>query len=515
MGFASRKLLAKSRNVEVVPPTSGDLYWGDAVLLLHADKSNNQTNNSFLDSSTNNFTITRNGTPTQGSFTPFLNNYIYDPLIHGGSAYFNGTTDYLSVPDNDAFHLTGDFTIEAWVYQTSSKTATIIGQWGNPGVNQQSYIFRIDTNGKLSFAYADSPTTGVNSTPSSSGITYNSWNHVAFVRSGNTVRYYINGVQDSVTNTVSISFINASYPHHIGLTGSAAGTYFNGYISNLRIVKGLAVYTSNFTPPTSPVTLTSNGGATPSTAPTSGQVSLLCDFTNAGIFDSTKKNNLITAGDAKVSNAVVKYGSGAMYFDGAGDVLYVPHSNNLIFGSSDFTIEFWVYHTNISGTYRTIFSKRPTTSAAGGYKGIVIDLYNGNYNINITFNGSTWAINPGNITPAVLNTWEHIALVRSGSTFTFYKNGVNLYTTTNSGTIFDDTVSRVTIGADSESTTYYMNGYLDDLRITKGVARYTSNFTPPGPLPDGPLTALATTLELNDFSGYIVQEDSSYILLDT
>ena len=417
--------------------------------------------NRFVDNSSNNFTITVNGTPSVSLESPFKSTSVYSPSVNGGSGYFNGTTDYLDC-GTAVLNTTGDFTIECWIYVTggSGTYRNIIGQYIYATPNRTN--FGIATDNKLSWSTIGSTTElqSVNIIPT------NVWTHVSIVRNGsgtNNVSMYVNGiVQGSYTDTDNFAQTNT----WIGQGQTFSNGLFVGYISNLRITN-TAVYTSNFTPPTSPVTAVAN-------------TALLCNFTNAGIFDSAKKNNLVTAGDAKVSNAVTKFGSGAMYFDGTGDVLYAPHSNNLVFGSSDFTIETWVYHTDISGTYRTIFSKRPSTTAAGGgYKGIVFGLYNGNYDIYITFNGSTWAINPGNITPAVLNTWEHIALVRSGSTFTFYKNGVNLYSATNSGTIFDDTASRATIGADSEATAYYMNGYLDDFRITKGVARYTSNFTPP------------------------------------
>ena len=507
MGFASRKLLAKSKSVEVAPPTSGDLYWGDAVLLLHADKSNNQTNNSFLDSSTNNFTITRNGTPTQGSFTPFLNNYIYDPLIHGGSGYFNGTTDYLTSSSTTISNFgTNPFTVECWVYKTGTNTGSIYD--GRPtGSASSGFNLSVNANNTINVIVGSSYVF-----TSTATMNLNSWNHIAVSRlntSTNGCSLYLNGVNIG-TFTFSTNIDNG-----FNVIGAVSYTPvgnapWNGYISNFRVTKGAALYTSNFTPPTSPVTLTSNGGATPSTAPTSGQVSLLCDFTNAGIFDSTKKNNLVTVGDAKVSNAVVKYGSGSMYFDGTGDYLQIDTLTNSGFNftsSDNFTLECWFYASVLSPTtFSTLFGCHDGTNINSWGVYVRTD--------GVTIYASAGRDGGGGTIST--NTWYHFAASRNNGLLKVFLNGNEVASVTRNIN-YTNTQNRFCVARDAGPVINngFFTGYIDDLRITKGVARYTSNFTPPGPLPDGPLTALATTLELNDFSGYIVQEDSSYILLDT
>ena len=103
-----------------------DPYFKNTTLLLHADNvSNSAQNNTFLDSSSNAFAITRNGNTTQGSFTPFSKAAGY------WSNYFDGTEDYLSAANNTAFTLTNDFTIEAYV-----KTATQSSYDGIVSLNQ-------------------------------------------------------------------------------------------------------------------------------------------------------------------------------------------------------------------------------------------------------------------------------------------------------------------------------------------------------------------------------------------
>ena len=87
-----------------------DAYFKYVSLLLNTTSTNGAQNNTFLDSSTNAFSVTRNGDTTQGSFNPYMPTGYW-------SGYFDGAGDFLSVPDDAAFLLTGDFTVEAWIYQ--------------------------------------------------------------------------------------------------------------------------------------------------------------------------------------------------------------------------------------------------------------------------------------------------------------------------------------------------------------------------------------------------------------
>lgn len=453
-----------------------DPNFENVSLLLHGDGTNGAQNNTFLDSSTNNFTITRNGTPTQGSFSPYGNSW---------SNYFNGTTDYLYVPDNDAFHLTGDFTIEGWVYQTASKDVTIVGQWG--GGSEQSFIFRIEATGKLSFAY-DLGSGGINAAQSSSSIIYNSWNHVAFVRSGSTVRYYINGVQDSVTNTVSGAFRNAAQPIVIGLYNTLVNTYFNGYISNLRFVKGTALYTSNFTPPTSNLTAVAG-------------TSLLTCQSNRFI-DNSSNNFTITANGTPsvqlnspfnpTSEYSITANGGSGYFNGINNFLTVPSNNVFSFGTGDFTVEYWAYYPSFSNTNgKTIIDSRPL--------GINGNYWNTGLN-NTGMPGFTTMTSGGvtlSATQSYPNQWIHIAATRNSGTLRLFINGTQV--AISSGNVDNISSSGLAIGANAFRGTApdtYFGGNISNLRIIKGTALYTSNFTPP----TSPVTAVANTSLLCNFT---------------
>jgi hypothetical protein len=459
MSFHSRKLLFGSDFT--------DPYWNNVSLLLHGDgigsTPNGQQNNTFLDSSANNYAITRNGTPTQGSFSPYaLNGVAYSPTLHGGGAYFNGSTDYLTAPSsNNLAFGTGDFTVECWYYPLdNTRPYPSVLELGIQG-NSQSAGFLF--SGLTPFMYS-----GVFYNPASNSVSLNQWNHVVWQRTSGIFKMFVNGIGSSTvsfTNNLTLpSQVSIAYP--AGSNPGGTANSLNGYISNLRITKGAALYTSNFTPPTSPVTLTSNGGATPSTAPTSGQVALLCDFTNAGIFDNTKKNVLTTVGNARVSTSIVKFGTGSMYFDGTGDYLTLPSNNNFAFGTGDFTVEFWMYPT----------ANTPWITLCGTQPAAITDP--AGWNITIT-NGSPeiafWS--NAQFVPAtiILNQWNYVSVTRSGTTLRMFINGTIANSTTNSQNF---TYNQLGVGCTGVGIQPY-NGYIDDLRITKGVARYTANFTPP------------------------------------
>ena len=410
--------------------------------------------NRFIDNSTNNFTITASGSPSVQRFNPFGASTAYSTSVIGGSGYFQsvGSFQYLQVANNTALQFgTGDFTVEGWFYMTgatfSNNCLFSIGYY-NSGM-----LLRYVAAGTDSFYFNNA---GYNWNPSTN-FRLNQWNHVAVVRNGTTVSIYVNGTSVfSVTNSSSLAQSTAT---SIGTaTHDTNNECCLGYISDFRMVKGTAVYTSNFTPPTAPLTAITN-------------TSLLTNMTNGAIFDNAMMNDLETVGNAQISTSVVKYGTGSMYFDGAGDYLVSnsASTNLYAFGTGDFTIEFWIY-TNSSGTY-TVYDSR-----ASGANDLSPTIYLNSNAVTFFTNGSD-RINGGTLTNA---TWNHIALARSGTSTKLFLNGTqtgSTYTDTNN---YINSSSRPFIGAGSiVAGQNPLNGYIDDLRITKGYARYTTTFTPP------------------------------------
>ena len=417
--------------------------------------------NYFVDNSGNNFTVTAAGTPSAQPFSPFAPTAAYSTGANGGSMYFDGTGDYLNLATNTAYNFgTGDFTIEAWIYCSSTGTQAILDTRTTDAL--QAYIFYTGSQ-KIAFIYSASSVT------SASTYSLNTWNHVAVTRASGTIRLFINGVLDANTATYSSAIDASAFPSIGGGRSTGAsivnGYYYNGYISNLRVVKGTAVYTATFTPPTAPLTAITN-------------TSLLLSGTNAGILDNAIKNNLETVGSAQVSTGVVKYGTGSMSFNGTTDYLYVPFTPQYIFGTSNWTVEFWVNATSIANgpTFLELNSEN-----TGGFGSIRIAVSSGGAIYLLCSTGGAW-INTSTTAAGAMTTgsWYHIAAVRNGSTFTLYVNGTSGLTYS-SASALSNAGTYSFIGCDYSSNTpqSLFSGYIDDLRITEGVARYTANFTPP------------------------------------
>lgn len=412
--------------------------------------------NRFRDASSNNFAITKAGDTSVTAFSPFvLAPPGYDTTVNGGSAYFDGNGDGLTAPNNAAFNLgSGDFTLECWVYNTEVGTnCGYAGIWGGGYI-----LYREATTYRF---YYGGPS-GSPLTPSIAAVA-NAWTHLAIVRNGTTLSFYVNGVLGGSTSvsTTAISF--SGQPFGIGAnfeTGSV-GYPFTGYMANLRLVKGTAVYTAAFTPPTTPPTAVSG-------------TSILCNFTNAGIFDAAMKNDMETVGNAQVSSAQAKFGTTSAYFDGSGDYLSMPSSPSLILGSSNFTAEAWFYAPSTVSSTQQIMGSWDGSSTLSWTVGL------GATNKVLFVISTTGAYNPAFdiISTATFSTgtWNHLAFVRNGSAFNLYLNGVSVASLTNSSALYSYPQG-TKIGGNTNSQ--WFNGYLDDVRITNGVARYTANFTPP------------------------------------
>ncbi len=410
--------------------------------------------NRFIDNSANNFTITRNGDVRVTKEAPFLPTAAYSTSVIGGSGYFDGTGDYLTAPSSTAFNFgTGDFTVEAWINpSTVSGTKAIMGifQGGVGGW----YFGMNGASLRFSSGLADYD---------AGTLVANVWSHVAATVSGGNLRMFINGVQVNTTTNVSAQNFNFTNSLWVGNINTAGWT-FTGYISDPRVVKGTAVYTAAFTPPTAPLTAITN-------------TSLLLNFTNAGIFDNAAENNLETVGNAQISTSVKKYGTGSLAFDGNGDGLVAQAGQNLNLSTGNFTVEGWVYATsNSDGVVASVSNGTAITSPTQLTWAIYFS--SGSLIGRIYIGGSF--INVGTPPAVSTATWTHFALVRNGSVFTFYVNGTSAGTYTASSALNSGSDWKLGVGSIVNDTSAgYLNGYIDDLRITKGVARYTANFTPP------------------------------------
>ena len=390
---------------------------------------------SITDASSNNYTISANGgvsantynvprLPTDTStvvnvLTPYGDtkwDYV-TPFSagEGGSVYFDGTGDYLSILNSYDVG-TADWTIEFWVYVSDLPDHRGVFQIGK---NTAALCAMIYTDGKIKLIENDQAVVF----ESNSSLSVNTWYHIAFTNndSSNTQKLYINGIQESNTGSKSTAFNFGEKTSIIGgrWYSSAFQKPFKGYISNFRLV--------------------------------------------AGSFPHT-----ITSAPA----------GGSTLFDGSGDNLIVPStgtSNDLVLGTNDFTIEFWMkFPSNIQGViidFRSGHALSPMLvfNSAGNLR-----LYaNDGYRITCD------AITTG--------SWHHYACVRSSGSTKIYLDGVadnETYSDSN-----NYTGNKVYIGKHNANTGNDMDGYISNLRIVIGTAVYTSNFT----VPNAPLTAITNT----------------------
>lgn len=177
-------------------------------------------------------------------------------------------------------------------------------------------------------------------------------------------------------------------------------------------------------------------------------------------------------GNAAISTAQKKFGTGSMVFDGDGDFYSAVDSADFEMGAGDFTMDLWVYPTSVTGNAGIV--GKGDSSAYGSF---LIYRGAGTYYFFATSATGSWTICAISMGTATINTWTHLAIVRNGSTFTSYNNGVAQTTCSSSGTLLDDATA-LFIGKQYTGGVYFA-GYLDEVRISKGIARWTANFTPP------------------------------------
>ena len=195
--------------------------------------------------------------------------------------------------------------------------------------------------------------------------------------------------------------------------------------------------------------------------------------------DLSNQNHTVTVNGAQISSAQSKFGGTSLLLDGSNDYLSIGGSEwNSNLNSGDFTVEFWI-RLDTLGDSRIITNYNGSNgwgvamwSGGGGTNYFDGYWYNGSWQYLQYDHGSA-----SHTTPSV-DTWYHLAFVRNGNDWSLYLNGTAEYTRTVSGSITSSSLGALELGRRYDGT-QYVDGYIDDLRITKGLARYTSNFTPP------------------------------------
>jgi hypothetical protein len=410
------------------------------------------------------------------------------PGILGVSAgYFDGTGDYLTIPDSADWDFgSDDFTIDLWINTVDEPGVfgTLIDRWDS-SANKRAFSLELTSSYKIGFYYTyDGGSGAVESISSDSAVNDGVWHHVAIVRDGdNDLTMYIDGVaQADSDNLAANSLYATNIELGIGIVAVDHLYPYTGYMDEVRISKGVARWTSGFTPSTSNYTSDANtklllhmdGGA--------GSVA----FTDSGNTTHTVTANgdavqvtghVVTAnGNAKTENTQKKFGVTSGYFNGTGDYLTIPDSVDWTFGTDPFTIDMWIYantitstdvlvstYTNTPGEFE-IFHNSANKIKCGFHYASAIDYF--------VEQPDTYSI----------NTWTHVAVVRENTTtIKLYIGGVLKDTeTVPADMVVNAPAAGLRVGSlDAGGISWPYTGYIDELRISKGIARWISNFSVP------------------------------------
>ena len=385
-----------------------------------------------------------------------------------GSVQF-GNDNALKLSANSDFDLTSnDFTMEAWVYLMSVESFQTLLMYTVDGTEDDtSFQFDI-TSTQLRFVGYVSNSSVVKG--SNFSFESGTWYHVAATRTNDLIRLFVDGNLigthgfTSTIDTEGSAELNIGYRNN---NGTMDREVF-GHLTNIRIVKGTALYTSNFKPSMRELEVV------PDT------VLLCCQSKTDASLEKTGKTitvlgsasaNEITPG---ILTPVAKSGggsaiTGSVEFTSTTDALVLSAGTDFAYGTGDFTIEAWIQPQGINGgETKAIF----TQSQSGN--DYIIFKVDSDKAIKATFGSTT--VSGGTVE---VGSWHHVAVTRASNTVKIFVNGVASAGTTVS-TDFSDTTRNPTIGQYTHaygSIEYY--GFISNFRINKGTALYTADFIPP------------------------------------
>lgn len=472
----------------------GDPYWNSVVLLAHFD----------------NDSIDMKGHTPAGAYTLSAAQSVFG----GGSLSLNGTNQSLTFSSTGTdLLLTGPFCIEAFVWTTAYATAVLMA------ANESSYGWWIylpyNASTAWSFNFVD--TSGAPKTLTGNAgalLQLNTWYHLAVSWDGTKYRMFQNGkLVGTLTSDSAIQFAAATTSSVI-IGARNATARLSGYVDEVRITNGVARYTGNFTVPAqafpeSPPQLSGtivDAQGNPVSRPVAAYKRSTMALASAGVSDETTGAFQLAAYDDtphmvvalpvkgdpfwdKVvllmhmdstplveakgrsafrnggvrSSTQSKVGGYSAYFSGSYDYLsFSPHSD-FNFKAGDFTIEFYVYFSTVADALLIGFSNVFNAPVA-------VQCYSGQLRF--------YCLNSALVfkTGVMANTWYHVAIARKGVVFRCFCDGVLTASRLDYRAVGDSS-GAIDIGG-FYSAAGNLNGYIDELRITKGIARYTTDFTP-------------------------------------
>lgn len=453
-----------------------DIYWNAVILLTKFENTWNDISPGARiggpQGSTNMLTTTD---AKFGSYSTRFFGANDDMIVYGPTAISEPTA------------LPGPFTLEGWVKPLSNRLQAVFGQYDGTTVSATAVIVRLTASGYVQFEVKNNFTAITTSaTATTTQVTLNQWHHIACTRDGsNVIRLFVDGILQDATGTDGRTLTGDLDRLVIGgqRNGTLRYNLFDGYIDEVRFTKGFARYISSFTPP---ITEFPTVGQVLVVTPDASysNVSLLlpiADFgTNTFLDFSATPKTVSVFGNSRASDDQYKWYGFSGYFDGSGDYLTVPYSSAFDWWASDFTVECWIYVNSLGTTSYIqavnnipvlIGNASPSNNTNYWSFGPVstghIALYYWSGSMNIVTSTNT----------LTASSWNHIALVKTSAGINLFINGVGFPSPVAiNGTPLSSSSWPLAIGQINGRS---IDAYMNDLRITSGVARYTTTFTPP------------------------------------
>jgi len=439
----------------------------DYYTKLCLDMDGPDTSTTFLDSSLFNQSVAANGNAQVDTA---------QQKFGTGSLLLDGSGDYLSATDNNGFNLAGNnWTIDFWVRLASNSTyQTFVSQ--DAGSVSRACSFDFINDGKLQFYFYNLSDSVIAQYQTTSAPTMNTgtWYHVEYARSGNNAYIFLDGTSLALTTLTAFSGSLPDYTSSLYI-GAFRGTanYLNAHVDEFRFTNGVVRHTSDFTPATEAYSLTTAGIDDDTAA------CIHWDGTDGStaFYDDSPNNYTVTAyGDAQIDTAQKKFGTGSLLLDGTGDYAGLPSAAGLS-GAGDFVVDCWSRFNSLPASF-TIAGQWDNNQ--NSWLLLPVPILNSFYFYYSTNGSGSYTTLTFAWTPSV-DTWYHIAIVRSGSNLYAFIDGTQIGTTKNIGTAsLHSSSDIVNIGAHKSGTLEAMDGWIDEFRISKGTDRgWTSDFTPP------------------------------------
>lgn len=473
----------------------GDPNWGNVVLACRFNGEG------FIDKSPSKNVITPSGSAV---ITTAQSNF------GGASLSLTSGSALISSPDFDFG--TGDFSIAFWVYPLANYGSILSLKYA-PGNTELHFSVEYDA-GKISVG-----SNSTDQTSPTSSVPIGAWTYVTASRRSGSMYLSIGGtVYGPYSIGLSGAISTLAYGIKLGGIDRWGTGPFSGYIEDLVITKGVDPYTATFTAPTAPVPFyytqiqgtikdnndsfarrlvrahqCSNGAVVDETLsnPTTGAYTLGCHndnkhyvvvsdadawitylpfdgSNNATVFPEWSGKTVTPSGNAKISTTQSKFGGASLYLDGTGDFLTIQASPDLNFGTGDVSIELWVRLDSIS-VERAVLDTRDAANDTGFYLSVTAANTLAFFTNNATIITGTTSLSA--------NTWYHLSIVKAAGTVTLYLDGTS--EGSGSANYLITTKTALVIGRKIGSTTNDFIGHMDDLQISKGVARRSGAFTKP------------------------------------